>query len=311
MSPDELTTEKCRVAICICTYRRPAVIEHLLQELRSVIRDANSVADVHIVVVDDDANESARGAVESQAGQVEWPISYVVSGSGNISTARNTAVAEGIRVADFLALIDDDCVPHHDWLRQLVAVQQRYGSDIVSGYCIDVAPEGAPRWFVDEPFVTPHTPMDDGASIDNGALKNTLLDASAIRRYNLGFDESYGRTGGEDSMFFYTAAHLGLSHRFASAAVVEERVPPDRATLRYQLRRALWYGNTEATTSIASGRHGRTRIALSSVKRILLAPARPIRRLATGKSSEWRYGLCVFLAGCGRLVGAFGVRLNH
>lgn len=299
------------VAICVCTYRRPEVLAELLAALTSVVDEARELAAVSLVVVDDDPSGSAETTVLACRETFGDAVVYAVTGSGNISTARNRALDEGSKLAELVAFTDDDCIPHPDWLRQLLLVRRATGAEIVSGACVDVAPPGAPRWFVEQDFTTTTPPAAEGSSLEVGALKNSLFEAEALRRHGVRFDTAYGRTGGEDSMFFYTSAARGLRHVFAPRAVVEERVPLERTTYRYQFRRAVWYGNTEATTSIAAGRHGRARVAASSIRRAVVALLSPVGRLVQRQPPNWRHALCVSASGWGRLAGALGVRLRH
>lgn len=302
------------VAVCICTHRRPTVLGDLLHRLEAVAADARALARVAVVVVDDDAGRSAEATVAQIAGAAhgfEGGVIYVVTGSGNIATARNRALTEGCAAADLLALIDDDCTPHHDWLTQLLLAHDRFGTDIVTGHCVDLPPAGAPRWYVDEPWIRAGSPLPDGALVDAGPVKNALVATAAIRRLDLRFEEAFGRLGGEDVMFFYRAAAKGATHRHAAAAVVAEEVPLARTELRYQLRRALWYGNSEAVTQLTARRRGRLGVVLSGIKRLVEGPAHVARQLAARRRPEWRWGVALVLVGCGRLAGAAGIRLRH
>lgn len=300
-----------RVAICVCTYRRPKVLEALLHRLEVVTARAEGLADVTFVVVDDDPAGSARDVVDALRARVAHPIVDVVSGSGNISTARNRSLDEGMPRADFLAITDDDCMPHDDWLAELVRVQRRFDADIVSGRCIDIAPPGSPRWYVDEPWLAPTPAQEEGERLDIGPLKNSFLRVAALAEHGLRFDEGFGLSGGEDALFMREAGQRGLDHRHAPGAVVDEDVPIERVTVRYQFRRALWYGNSEARTSIAGRAQARHRIALSSLKRIALGPAHAAARLADRQSPQWRWAAAISLTGVGRLIGAAGVTLLH
>ena len=299
------------VAICVCTHRRPEVLEQLLDRLVAVARDAEKLARTAVVVVDDDADASARAVADAHRDDFEGGVVYVVTGSGNISTARNRALDEGMAAGDWLALTDDDCLPREDWLRQLLIVQERFDADIVTGYCLDLPPDGAPRWYVEEPWLDPPTVHPDGARIDVGWVKNTLLRSDAVREHGLRFDEAFGQTGGEDAAFFHDIAALGLHHRHAAAAIVEETVPLHRTKLRYQLLRALWYGNSEANTTLRAGRSRRLRLAASSAKRMLGGFAHVIGRLRARQPSQWRWGVAIVLTGLGRLSRVFGIRLRH
>ncbi len=306
-----MSEERLRAAICICTCRRPEILDGLLSRLESVVRDAWEIAEVTLVVVDDCPSATARSIVDSHRQAFSDRVEYVVTGSGNIATARNRAVREGLAHADFLAFTDDDCLPLSDWLRRLLEVQQRYDADIVSGHFRDLAPNGAPRWFTEEPWIAELGAREEGELISIGPLKSSLVRAEAIVETNLQFDEEFGRSGGEDALFFRHAAARGLQHRHAPAAVVEEPVPLERATTRYQFRRALWYGNSEARTSIAGDGASRVRLAASSVKRVLSGPSYSISRLAHRQTPQWRWSIAVTLTGIGRLLGSAGVCLLH
>ena len=48
------------VSICVCTYRRPHVLARLLDRLTEVEREAEGLAEIAIVIVDDDIARSAE-----------------------------------------------------------------------------------------------------------------------------------------------------------------------------------------------------------------------------------------------------------
>jgi len=300
-----------RVAVCICTYRRPEVLRTLLRRLVDVAADAAEIADVGVVVVDDDPDNSAKDVIDEFRSSFALGLRDANSASGNIAIARNTALQLGLEAGEWLAMIDDDCLPGSDWIRQLLAVQARFGADAVSGTCIDTFAPDAPAWLRDEPFLHEFMSIEDGSRIDVGAIKNTLISAEFVRRTGLRFDVPFGRLGAEDVLFMYTAHRLGIHHRFAAAAIVREEVPPSRATLRYQLRRRLWYGTTESLSCVASRRYGRGRMFVSGLKKAVLGATRPARRLATGRSIQWRFAVADTLHGLGRMLGATGFKLRH
>ncbi|MDG5711871.1 hypothetical protein N0Z45_19695, partial [Acinetobacter baumannii] len=80
---------------------------------------------------------------------------------------------------------------------------------------------------------------------------NLLLSGPVVRRLGLRFDERFGLSGGEDSLF--TRALTGAGQRIvwcAEASVLED-VPADRATRSWVCRRALSSGNTAARVELA------------------------------------------------------------
>jgi succinoglycan biosynthesis protein ExoM len=302
---------RVEVCVCVCTYRRPAALDRLLTRLGEVATAAGDDVRLAAVVVDDDPDLSARATVEGRADDLPGGVSYVTSGAGNIATARNLALTNGCERGRWLALTDDDCEPDVAWVRELVAVQARTGADCVTGACVDVPPPGAPHWLVDEPFLDALGQGEDGGRVTIGPLKNTLLSAEAVEAHGLRFDEAYGHAGGEDVMFFRSIERAGLDHRHAAHAIVREQVPPERTTLRYQLGRRFWYGNTEAVTSVASGRAGRAHMAGAGAKMAALGLARPLTRLARGRRPQVRYATSELLRGIGRVLGAAGLRVRH
>jgi hypothetical protein len=299
------------VCVCVCTFKRPDALARLLDRLVVVGAQAGDDVRLAAVVVDDDPHLSGRATVVGRAELLAGGVEYVTSGAGNISTARNLALAHGCARGRWLALTDDDCEPDDAWVRELLAVQARTGADCVTGACVDVPPVGAPRWLVDEPFLDGLGQGEDGGRVAIGPLKNTLLSSAAIEAHGLRFDEAYGHAGGEDVMFFRSVERAGLDHRHAAHAIVREQVPVERSTLPYQLGRRFWYGNTEAVTSVASGRAGRVHMAGAGIKMAALGLVRPVARLARGRRPQVRFAASEVLRGVGRVLGAAGVRVRH
>ncbi len=303
--------ERDALAVVICTHRRPDALGRLLDRLTECAADAGSLAAVGVVVVDDDPAASARSTAEARAADFELGLDYRVTGSGNISVARNTTLEAGSAMAPWLVCIDDDCVPAVDWLSQLVGVRRRTGADAVCGACDELAPPGAPRWLVDEPFLDELTTGVDGERTTEGHVKNLLLSASFVASHGVRYDERLGRAGGEDAKFLHELDLAGVDRRFASHAIVREQLPAERATLRYQLRRRFWFGNTESVTSIENGRASRLRMLVSGARQCVRAVVGPFTRLARRQRPWWRFALSELLRGVGRMLGAVGVVVDH
>ena len=303
--------DRARIAVCICTYRRPDVLARLLERVATVARAAEARAEVSVVVVDDDPGATAAPVARASAAELPHGLQYEATAAGNIAVARNRAVEVGMGLADLLAFIDDDCMPDPGWLEELLTIQRRFGADLVTGSCVDEPPAGAEPWLREQPFLDSSADIPDGSEVTIGYLKNTLVTTDFLERTGLRFDPAFGGTGGEDSMFFYAAQDHDAHHRHAARAVVREEVPPARATLGYQLRRRLWYGNTEAKTSIASGRTSRIRMGASGVKHGLLAIGRPLQRGLHRQPVQLRFAFAQLLQGAGRVLGAAGIWLGH
>ena len=303
--------EPVQVAVCICTYKRPLVLAGLLARISDIAREVSDRVRTTMIIVDDDPEQSAHDVARSHDHRFPGGLVYDSTGAGDLAVARNRALDLGIEHGQLLILIDDDCLPDDGWIRAFVDVQERYGADCVAGACDTLWPAETPAWLRDEPFMDVKVDLPDGSVVAAGYTKNVLLSAAYLRRSGLRFDGKFGQIGGEDAMFFYALADASVDVRFAARAVVHEVIPPGRTTLRYQLRRRFWYGNSEAVTSIASGRATRFRMAGSGMKRVAVGVTWPMRQRHVDGSTQWRFAIAEVLRGLGCVLGATGMTLSH
>src|SRR5262249_55158328 len=143
------------VTVAICTYERPHLLQRLLDAVSKVARNELPDTRIAIVVVDDSADGSAR-PVADRARETFGELVYVHTASGDISTARNTALTEGGRLGRFVVCVDDDCVPQPGWLSELLRVENESSAAIVVGHHQFVPTESSPRWLRREPFLQEH-----------------------------------------------------------------------------------------------------------------------------------------------------------
>jgi hypothetical protein len=125
------------------------------------------------------------------------------------------------------------------------------------------------------------------------------------------FSADLGEAGGEDMVFYRMALDAGLKAHYSHHAINWEIEPPERATYRYQLRRNLWHGNTEAVTNLRAGRDGRVRLVARAAKRGVIAAGHPVRRVRAGEEPQLRYAFAYSLQSVGMILGAGGVVLRH
>jgi glycosyltransferase involved in cell wall biosynthesis len=144
MTTDNTTPSTPLISVCVCTYHRPRQLEQLLRILDR--QHTNGLFKLAIVVVDNDARQSARGVVESGAERSRVPIVYGVEQQQNIAVARNRSVA--MTSGEFVAFVDDDEEPSSDWLCRLYGVLLEHAADGVLGPVLPKFEEGAPNWAV-------------------------------------------------------------------------------------------------------------------------------------------------------------------
>lgn len=312
-----------KVAIGVATFRRNDLLSSLLPVLLAQAEQAG--ADGGVIVVDNSPEGAARALVT--AGQTDPntsvaatrpPLRYVHEPRPGIAAARNAAVdaarSEGVRL---LAFLDDDEHPEPGWLSALVAQQRRSGAAGVGGPVLPKfdSPPGA--WVLGSGQFDPRGHLD-GASIPAAATNNLLLDLHQLHRAGLRFDDTFGLTGGSDSMLTraMTSTH-GLRISWATDAVVSEAIPQDRATRAWILRRQLRTGNDWTWVSLALARRpwGRYLARASLAARGAVRAVRGMAGVATGLlTADVRRrarGECDVATACGVLGGVVGYRRSE
>lgn len=253
-----LRDERLRVDICVCTFRRP----FLAETLKSIGNLNHEGLSVRVIVADNDFVPSAAPMVELIGRSFPFPIIYVHAPAGNISVARN-ACAEAAD-ADFVAFVDDDETVDADWLRELMDAATVAGADVVLGPVhAQYAPE-APRWMRNGDFHST-APVVVSGEIRTGYTCNVLIRWTEIARSQR-FNLALGRSGGEDTEFFYRLHDLGLRFVGAPMAIVREPVPPSRATLGWLLRRRFRSGQTHGARLLALDEQLPRALMLTSAK---------------------------------------------
>ena len=124
-----------QISICVCTYRRPGVVE----TVQSLLDQAGlSRAEHEIIVADDDPELSARDPILKFAENAPVEIRYVVSAARNISSCRNTCLDAAVGV--WVAFIDDDQIAEPNWLQEMMDTALEFRADAVKCYVRAVYP---------------------------------------------------------------------------------------------------------------------------------------------------------------------------
>ncbi|MFV0525343.1 MAG: glycosyltransferase family A protein [Acidimicrobiales bacterium] len=302
------------VAVYVCTHQRNRELGTLLDSLAVAAERVATTTSVGVIVIDDNPDGRARAVVEASERTFPLGLGYRHSGSQNISVARNLGLEATMDLADWVAMTDDDCVVHPDWLEQLVACQMRHDADAVTGPLLPTYPNGAPGWLTDEPFEVDNVLVesDEDRPTDRCATNNSMVRTRLLRDHpEIRFDPALGTLGGEDMVFFGALHAAGMRAFFTPKAKIDDPVAPDRLTLRYQLRKSLWLGNSMAVTTLRNGEAGRGRVLLRGLKRTADALAHPVRQLADGGAPQLRFTASRVMLGAGLAAGAFGVAIRH
>lgn len=226
-----------QIAICVCTYRRPAQLARLLQKLAALALPPRTM----FVIVDNEGGSAqtdklVRGFRESCTA----PVISVVEPEPGLAAARNAAFrAARAAGADAVAMLDDDEWPADQWLTKLAETASRTGAAVVGGPVYPVFDVGE----------TPPERYQRLWSVPEGRLQglthvyctcNCLIDLGVVGF--LGdepFPSAFRFTGGEDVVFFRRLHAARVEMAWSEEAVVFEEISGERATFGWLRRR--WY----------------------------------------------------------------------
>jgi len=256
------------ISICVCTYKRPALLNQLLDKLSQQV--TKELFRFSVLVVDNDAKESARSTVESWAKRANLSVTYRVEPQQNIAVARNASVS--LATGELVAFIDDDEEPSDDWLYTLYQALLKYGADGVLGPVLPKFEEGAPTWAVKgQVFQRPGFKSGTLIHWSITGTGNVLLWRKVLQELDGPFNPQLG-AGGEDTDLFRRAMAQGRKFVWSAEAVCQERVPPERTRISFQLRRALLRGKI----AVRGHRAGWRGIMKSAIAVPLYAASLPI-----------------------------------
>ncbi|MFZ6725901.1 glycosyltransferase [Undibacterium sp. MH2W] len=240
------------VSVCICTFRRPALLRRLLLAVFS-----QKITDIalNVVVVDNDVHQSASEVLAEMAARFSGQLTCIPLSESNISLARNAAIRAA--TGEWICMVDDDELPDDDWLATLLNTQAQYSADVVFAPVVPEYAAGVPAWIIrggyfDRRRLPTGTIIDDkNARSGNVLVRRTLLDQLTIKGEEGPFDPAFGKTGGEDSMLFRSLDALGAKMVWCDEAPVSEIVPVDRATGAWLLQRSFRTGQLFMRTELA------------------------------------------------------------
>lgn len=265
------------IEVCVCTFRRESLAATLASLAAQTLPGGCSL---RVIVADNDHTDDRRARIEAAAQTLGIALRYVHAPARNISIARNACLTAA--TADWIAFIDDDEVARPDWLARLIAT--RDGHEVVFGISQAGYPDPAtPGWIVAGDFHSNRLSGNDPPW--NGYTANVLIDRRFTAAQGLRFAEELGQTGGEDTLFFYSARGAGARFGYAPLAIVDEATPLARASLRWLALRRFRAGQIHHMLLREQGGAGRGSVAAAAKAGVcllaaLIALPRPARAAA-------------------------------
>lgn len=288
--------------VAIPTYKRPEMLERLLEKLGPQV--ARESAAVDVLVIDNDPEQSARRIVEAL--ETQMPLRYVHETRRGVAHARSRAVSEA--VGDYLIFLDDDEEPSAHWLSAWLS---QADGQIAASFGKVVARLEAPAPDGLEHSLVKMFSRDLGEHGQDVTTSwfmtgtgNSMFLTSVCFRNEAPFDERFARRGGEDVWFISGLVDRGVRLNFNREASVEEIVPSARTAFRYVCRRRFNQGQLRV---IMECRRGGASGALRAVVWTGLGAAqfgvsavRALALRALGRAT-WRNQAAAAFAGLGKL----------
>lgn len=229
-----------KIDLCLCTFRRPQVTD----TLRSVAQaDLPRGASLRVIVIDNDDTPSAREVVESTAKETGLDVLYRHVPGANISIARNGGLDAA--TGDWIAFLDDDEIVEPDWLTALTDQAEATGADAVFGHSRAIYGPQTPDWMVEGDFHSQFA-APRGDVVETGHTCNALLRWGDAPWRAERFEIARGRSGGEDTEFFFRLRNMGARYAIADQSIVREEVPAPRLSLSWLMRRRYRIGQSYA-----------------------------------------------------------------
>jgi succinoglycan biosynthesis protein ExoM len=316
------------VVVCACTYRRPAGLAALLEGLARQTFTQLTPPELKIVIADNEGSDAAKALCDQFALYSDIAVKYVHEPQRGISHARNACLDNVPADCDFFAMIDDDEIPHPDWIEQLLLIQQRTQADVVQGRVLPELPDDAPDWIVRGGYFDWQLRSDEAraaqqqgyAELQRARTNNVLVRHAAVRELGLRFDPRFALTGGEDLVFFEAMKAAGCRIVYAPLACVRDIIPPERTTFEYLWR--MWYrvgcndrfkGPHLGKPNASRWRLLRRRWKRTGTHAFLLGSAMLIGNLLRGRADldHLGEGMLLISRGLGRAAGLLGIRYEQ
>ncbi|MCC6450577.1 MAG: glycosyltransferase family 2 protein [Candidatus Aureabacteria bacterium] len=268
------------ISVVVLTHNRLPFLRDCVESIR-----ANGYADHEIVVVD---NASTDGTAEAFR-RVPGVRLLRFDRDRDLAACRNAGIdaARG----DIIAFTDDDCAVEKDWLSRIEADLRDH--DAVGGVARPLGDFSPPRWWDDEInwLVGLSVPGHYGpraGEIYLPASLNLAYRAPVLRA--LGFREGAPGLAGrnmtrEDSDLWIRTRAGGHRTLFDPALVVYHRVPPERLTVSFCVRRAFSDGFAAYHRGEAAG--ALRRAAAYVLAQPFRLAARALRSGGPPRAIEW------------------------
>lgn len=294
-----------KVAVCVITCFRPDGLRRMLDGLAAQKFEKNPIPDIQYIIVDNDDQGSARSVCEKFVETHDVNLEYDIEKQRGIPFARNHSIDMAKGDCDFIAIMDDDEVPARNWLDELMAAQQEFDADILTGPVSPHFMEPPADWLLDF-FGSGNLPNGKNLRYTYGHAYTSNLFARAELFRQIRFDEQFRSNGADDTHLFMQVYQKGYKAVWANEALVTEWLPASRTNAKWLWLRAYRRGNGFAFCELV-----RNRTLFTRVQRFAKGFCRCLQGLLTvilffGRKATFVRGVQTLCLGAGMISGSFG-----
>lgn len=298
------------IVIAITTFRRPELLDRLLDAVLNQACQHPAWQDISVLVVDNDPLGTARNVATARSG-----VKYVIETVPGIAAARQRALDE-VPGNALLACLDDDVLPSGDWLGPLVGAWESYSATIVAGYVEYVYPDAIEAWVVEGGFMR-RSVRPTGTALVAAEAGNMLVDVERVSRLGVRFDPTLGLSGGEDTLFSMQVVRAGGTIVACHESLVLGHVPVERTTRTFCRNRARSHGSAAVLVGLRLSRSpfGRSSVrfrgAVGGAMRMVWGLVHGLRGHLTAAPGTAGNGVRIAARGCGMMSAALGSLSNE
>lgn len=235
------------ISVVCCTYNRDRVFEETIE---SFLACGTEVVAHELLLVDNNSTDRTRAIGERLASRLAPRVRYVNETRQGHPRAKNRGIREAR--GEIVAFIDDDVLVAPGWLDALSSAFARHPTiACIGGKVVPRFESTRPAWLCDEMLwiygVTPYGEQERELRAPevpigcNMAFRRSVFDAIGEFHGALGRSPGSLLSGDEDH-FLLRAERAGLRTLYVPDMVVTHRIPAQRLSRDWVLRRFYWGG---------------------------------------------------------------------
>ncbi|SKB62101.1 Glycosyl transferase family 2 [Salegentibacter holothuriorum] len=225
------------LVIGIPTYKRPLMLEKLINSIYKCSIDRKFISTVEILIVDNDRDKTAEEIIlqHKSSDSPKFKLHYHNYPIKGLSNVRNEIIKKALLFdPDFVVFIDDDQYVTEHWLNELIYTTVKNKGDMVMGPVVPAfevkVSKAISKWFFLPQF-------ENNKQLNFIMTGNLIMRVEFLKDNQLQFDKRFNTTGAEDIYFGICVLKKNGTIYYAAKALAYEYISKKRGTLKWILQR--------------------------------------------------------------------------